>query len=140
MSSKPETPVRSPDQRIVFFDGLCHLCNGFVDHLILHDPEHRLHFAPLQGETARKFLSPEQIQGGSVIFWDRGKIFSHSTAALRAAAALGGSYRLLRIFLGVPRFARDFFYDIIARNRYAWFGERDFCRLPQPHEKDFLLP
>ena len=148
MSSKPESENSTPDlrpensshPRIVFFDGVCHLCNGFVDHLISQDPEHRLHFAPLQGETARKLLSPQQIDGGSVILWNRGKILSHSAAALGAAAELGGVYRGLKVLLWIPAFLRDFIYNIIARNRYKWFGEREFCRLPRPEERAYLLP
>jgi predicted DCC family thiol-disulfide oxidoreductase YuxK len=137
MSSNSE----SPDQRIVFFDGLCHLCSGFVDYLILHDPQHHLHFAPLQGETASKILDASEREGGSVIFWKNGKKFSHSNAALLCLAELGGVFLFAKIFLLlIPRFLRDFLYRWIASHRYAWFGKREFCRIPRPQEKEFLLP
>ena len=136
MASKREPP----DQRIVFFDGLCHLCDGFVDYLVLHDPQHRLHFAPLQGETARRFLSEQERTTGSLLFLEHGKVFSHSTAVLRSVSLLGGVFSFAKILFLVPRFIRDFFYNWVARNRYVWFGERESCRLPTPEEKEFLLP
>lgn len=33
-------------------------------------------------------------------------------------------------WVGVSRALRDWAYDVIARNRYRWFGQRDGCVLP----------
>jgi predicted DCC family thiol-disulfide oxidoreductase YuxK len=32
----------------------------------------------------------------------------------------------------VPRPVRDWGYDIVARNRYRWFGRTDSCMVPTP--------
>ena len=34
------------------------------------------------------------------------------------------------LFHFIPRVIRDEIYDLVARNRYRWFGRRDTCILP----------
>lgn len=128
-------------RKIVFFDGVCHLCNGFVDAIISRDKTHRLLFAPLQGSTAAELLNKEdRIDLDTVVYFEAGKNYYRSSAVLKILIQLGGAYKLLSIAWIIPAPIRDFFYKKIAKNRYAWFGEREFCRLPTPAEKDFLLP
>lgn len=130
-----------PQQTIIFFDGLCHLCNGFVDFLIKKDQKGHFQFAPLQGETAAKLLSfEERAHLESVILLEGGKKHSRSEAVLKVLCGLGGAYRLFAVGYLLPSFIRDAFYAWIAKNRYAWFGHREVCRLPEPHEKERLLP
>lgn len=128
-------------RNVIFFDGVCHLCNGFVDEVLRRDKTHQFLFAPLQGETAAQLL-PENLrtQLDSVIYFESGQIYQRSTAILRILTKLGGAYRLLTVAGILPRPFCDFIYNIIARNRYSWFGQRDFCRLPTPEERDYLLP
>lgn len=130
------------DQNIVFFDGVCHLCNGFVDALITRDARHRrFRFAPLQGETARQLLSEGDRRSlETIIYFNQGRIFRRSAAILKILTSLGGAYRLLGLAWIIPPPLRDGLYTWIARNRYNWFGEREFCRLPLPEEKSYLLP
>lgn len=134
--SQPGAP-----QTIVFFDGLCHLCNGFVDFVLSRDTKRRLVFAPLQGETAKKVLTEhDRASLSTVVVRDGDRVFRESAAILRVFKKLGGGWAAAGFFLGiVPGFLRDVVYRAVARNRYEWFGERDVCRLPQPHERDRLL-
>ena len=127
--------------KIVFFDGVCHLCNGFVDSVITIDTNHIFYFAPLQGETAQKLLpAQDRAQLDSVIYYESEKLFYSSTAVLKILIGLGGLYRVFMFLWVIPRPVRDFVYGIIARNRYQWFGKREFCRLPRPDERSYLLP
>ena len=128
-------------QRIVFFDGECHLCNGFVDTIITKDKTHIFQFAPLQGETAKALL-PEQdrINLDTVIYFESGKIFHRSTAVLKILGQLDGVYKLSAVSWIIPGFLRDAVYKWVAKNRYAWFGKREFCRIPTPSERAYLLP
>ncbi len=121
-------------KQIVFFDGVCNLCNGALNWLIDHDPHNHLHFAPLQGETFRVLKNNETLSDdlSTIVFWSEGRFFTHSEAVLRTCAALGGVWRLARVGLIIPAFLRDILYRFIARNRYRWFGKRDACRLPTP--------
>lgn len=133
--------VEAKSKNIIFFDGVCHLCNGFVDAVISRDKSHAYLFAPLQGETAKELLPPEDLtQLDTVLYYESGKIHRRSAAILKVLVGLGGVYRLMALAWIIPGFLRDFFYNVIAKNRYSWFGKRDFCRLPTPQEKNYLLP
>lgn len=131
----------NPAQTILFFDGVCHLCNNLVDQLIAHDKQHRLFFAPLQGETSSQIL-PEDLrrQIDTVVLCHQGKLYLRSDAIIKAISLLGGFYTLTKVLSLVPRFLRDFLYNWIAKNRYLWWGKRDFCRIPAQSEKPYLLP
>jgi predicted DCC family thiol-disulfide oxidoreductase YuxK len=122
------------NSEIVFFDGVCNLCNAFVDFLIRRNQN--LLFAPLQGSTAAKLLPKDKIENlPSIVFWSHGNIYIESTAALRILARLGPGYQMITVFMVLPKFIRDQVYRFIARNRYRWFGKKDTCRLPTPAER-----
>lgn len=126
---------------LVFFDGVCHLCNGFVDAVITRDKTHNLLFAPLQGETAEHLLPAEdRVALDTVIFYENGRLYHRSAAIIRILAKLGGAFTLFSVALAIPGPLRDFLYRVIAKNRYSWFGKREFCRLPAPEERRYLLP
>ena len=126
---------------IIFFDGVCHLCNSFVDFVVRRDPQHRLFFAPLQGETAAKILPPDQrIQISTVLLFSDKKIWTQSTAILKVFGLLGGWTKVFVVFYLVPTPIRDFLYVQIAKHRYQLFGKRTLCRLPEESEKAYLLP
>lgn len=126
---------------IVFFDGVCGLCNSTVDFLLARDRRGSLQFAPLQGSTAAAHLPESDTRDlNSLVVLDGTNIYRKSTGVLHAAIAIGGVWALLaRVSFIVPRFARDIVYDIVASNRYAWFGKRDTCRLPTPDERSRFL-
>jgi predicted DCC family thiol-disulfide oxidoreductase YuxK len=125
---------------IVFFDGVCNLCNGFVDFLIRQDRHRHLRYASLQGETARKILGPETAnQLASVTFYENGKTWSESDAVIKILSRLGALWFFTQTFWIVPKFLRDPIYRFVARNRYRWFGKRETCRLPSPDERKLFL-
>lgn len=119
---------------MVFFDGVCNLCNGAVSFLIDHDPSHRLRFASLQGATfaALSRERPDLPGLDSFVLWNGREVYVRSSAALRALHALGWPWRLFAALLAVPRPLRDAVYDFIARRRYRWFGRSDTCRVATP--------
>lgn len=139
-------PTAAP-RTILFFDGVCGLCNAVVDFLVAHDHRRRLLYAPLQGETfqavAREVPWLKTID--SVIAMreqpdGRREFFIHSRAAIFAFGQLGGPWLLLGLLGWVPRPVSDSLYRLVARVRYAVFGRRDRCRLPSPAEADRFLP
>jgi len=126
---------------LIFFDGLCHLCNRFVDEVIQRDRKSYFQFAPLQGETARKLLTPEDCsQIKSILLLENNQKYFRSEAVLKILTQLGGAYSLFGLAYLIPAFIRNALYDWVAKNRYLWFGKRDVCRLATPEEKDRLLP
>jgi predicted DCC family thiol-disulfide oxidoreductase YuxK len=120
---------------IILFDGVCNLCNGFVQFVIRHDPAGRFRFAALQSEAAEELLRdlPPRARGiDSVVLIENGRCYWQSAAALRILRQLRGGWPLLYGFMVIPAFLRDRAYAWLARNRYRWFGRRQACMLPTP--------
>jgi predicted DCC family thiol-disulfide oxidoreductase YuxK len=125
---------------VIYFDGFCGLCNGFVDFVLARDRHRRFRFAPLQGTTARaRFGDPGEVDPTTILLEEDGIVHERSTAVLRIIPSLGGAWRLISAFRLVPRPIRDAVYDWVARHRYGWFGKRDACRLPTPEERAVFL-
>lgn len=143
----PETAANTPFseyEHIVFFDGVCNLCNATVNWLIDHDPHQHLRFAPLQGITFDRLREqhPNLLANdlSTVVFYANNRFTTHSEAISRVIAALGGFWRIAIIGLIVPAFMRDAVYRAFAHNRYRWFGKSDSCRLPTPELAQRFLP
>ena len=125
---------------IVFFDGVCNLCQRSVRYLIKHDKKRILKFASLQGNYAKKNLGNRELQSmQSILFFDGNSLSKKSTAILKLSRFLGSYHKVLLFGYILPRFLRDGIYDIIAKNRYTWFGKQKQCMLPlKDLEKRFL--
>ncbi|MCO6358353.1 DUF393 domain-containing protein [Roseivirga pacifica] len=123
------------NQDVLLFDGVCNLCNGAVNFIIDHDPKGHFKFAALQsdfGQEKLKELGYNQQDFDSLVLLSGDKVYKKSSAALRIAKKLSGLYPLLYVFIIIPPFIRHGVYDIIAKNRYKWWGKRDSCRMPTP--------
>jgi predicted DCC family thiol-disulfide oxidoreductase YuxK len=125
---------------ILFFDGVCGLCNHTVDMLLRLDRGGRLRFAPLQGVTAQEYLPATPSLPDAVLLLDTDGLHARSEALVRALATLGGGWRLVKTLRAIPRPLRDAAYDALARRRYRWFGRRDTCRVPSAEEQHRFLP
>lgn len=115
------------------FDGLCNLCTGSVRFILRHEKSPALRFAPLQSPAGARLmrgfgLDPEDAK--TFVLIEGGTAYVRSDAAIRLAAYLRGAGRLLALLRLVPRPLRNWFYDVVARNRYRWFGRRDACMAP----------
>lgn len=123
---------------VILFDGVCNLCNSAVQWVIERDKEGRFDFAALQSDAARRELAmvmdEKEIAAlpDSIVLLDSDGVHIRSAAALRIARGLGSPFALLRLGIVLPRPIRDAIYDLIARNRYRWFGRRDTCMTPTP--------
>ncbi len=129
-------------ERILFFDGVCNLCNGTVQWVIRQDSQQTIQFSALQSETAKlklSFLGINVQKLESLVFLEEGVIYTHSDAALRLARVLGSPWSWVGIFVFVPKFIRDAVYKFIAKNRYAWFGKQESCMMPTPDLKKRFL-
>lgn len=130
------------EKAVIFFDGVCNLCNGAVQFVIERDRKDYFKFAALQSEFAAKTLADFDLEvshGDSFVLLENGKVYEQSTAALRVAKKLRGLWPLLYVFIVVPPFIRNAVYKIIARNRYKWFGKQESCWVPTPELKSKFL-
>ena len=127
---------------VILFDGVCNLCNASVRFIIRRDRKNNFRFASLQSDFAQQLFQQLQFDASgidSVVLYENGKLYVRSTAALKIARGLNGLWFLLYGFIVVPPFIRDAVYDFIARNRYKWFGKKDFCAMPEPGMKERFI-
>lgn len=139
------------DGAVILFDGTCNLCDGVVhfilDHERVRSRADTLQFAAVQSEAGSALLeratTPEQAKllrmgatgsgdPDSVVLIENGRLYTHSTAALRIARYLRAPWSWFAVLTLVPRFVRDGVYRWIARHRYRWFGKTEACRVPTP--------
>jgi predicted DCC family thiol-disulfide oxidoreductase YuxK len=129
------------DKPIILFDGVCNLCTGSVQFVLKRDKEKRFLFASLQSGYGQNLLKqfdlPANAYNSFVLFQDK-KIYTRSTAALKVFQELK-RWKWVKIFWVVPRFIRDGVYNLIAKNRYRWFGKKSECWLPTPELKARFL-
>jgi predicted DCC family thiol-disulfide oxidoreductase YuxK len=129
------------NQPVILFDGVCNLCNSFVNFVMDHD-NGELRFASIQSEegaalTREAGLSPEDLE--TVVVVDGDDVYTKSRAGLEVLRRLGLPYSAAYPAVVFPGFVRDPFYDFVASRRYDWFGERDTCRVPDEETKDRFL-
>lgn len=124
---------------VIFFDGVCNLCNASVQFAIEHDKKNDFRFTALQGEYAKTILPKYNLdltKIDSIILIENNRLYTKSSAALRIAKRLSGLWPMLYAFIIIPKFIRDWFYDIIAKNRYKWWGMQENCWVPTPELKE----
>jgi predicted DCC family thiol-disulfide oxidoreductase YuxK len=125
-------------ENVVFFDGVCNLCNGVVNFLIRRDHKNKLKFSSLQSSYAHGFFQEQKINIkdlNTVYFYDGNSIYSRSRAIGNILKKLSYPYKAIGIVIHyTPEFLGDFLYDFIARRRYQLFGKRSKCRIPTSTE------
>jgi len=129
------TVTNPPSGPVVLFDGVCNLCDRSVQFILDRDPAGVFRFASLQSDTGRALMEAHQLDPdalSSIVVVDGDRAYMRSDAALRIARDLSAPWNALPAFRFVPRFLRDAAYELVARNRYQWFGTRESCRLPTP--------
>ncbi|WP_396589798.1 thiol-disulfide oxidoreductase DCC family protein [Allomuricauda sp. R78024] len=124
------------EKKIILFDGVCNLCNGAIQFVIKRDKKDTFRYAALQSEIGEQLIAERAIDTtkvDSIILIEPGvAYFTKSDAALNIAKEFGGGWKLLGTFIWIPKSFRDVIYDLIARNRYNWFGKKDACMIPTP--------
>jgi len=119
----------------LLFDGVCNVCNASVNFVIDHDASGRVRLGALQSDAGQALLRAHGLDPAyldSLVLLDDGQVFTKSDAALRLARYLDGRWPWLERLRVLPRGLRDALYDLVAKNRYRWFGVRESCRMPTP--------
>ncbi|TYP71454.1 thiol-disulfide oxidoreductase DCC family protein [Aquimarina intermedia] len=129
--------------KLILFDGVCNLCNSAINFIISHDKKKIFRYASLQSSIGQQFLKDRNLDAtalDSILLIEPNVAYHHkSTAALEIAKHLNGLYPALSIFLILPKTFRDWIYDIVAKNRYKWFGKKDNCQIPTPELKSLFM-
>ncbi|MGI9382235.1 MAG: thiol-disulfide oxidoreductase DCC family protein [Methyloligellaceae bacterium] len=128
-------------RELIVFDGVCHMCSGWVGFLLPRDKERRFLFVPAQSPLGRRLLAENDIDPDdpeTFVLVTGGGVHFKSEAILRILGALKG-WRWTAVFRVLPSPVRDWLYDRIARNRYRLFGRRQECLVALPGSDDRFL-
>ena len=120
-------------KKIIFFDGYCNFCNSQVNNILSIDKKNIFHFSALSSKFAINSLKgkiDKKSIGKSIVFLNNGIVYTKSEAVIMILSEIGGFYNLFSFFKIFPSFILDFFYNIIAKNRYTWFGKSENCFIP----------
>jgi predicted DCC family thiol-disulfide oxidoreductase YuxK len=130
------------DKKIIVFDGICLLCNSFVQFLLKRDKSKQFYFTTAQSTFAQELNKTKPFSMSSldsVIYLQNGRVLTESTAILSILTDLGGMWRLFVLFKLVPPFIRNAMYRFCARRRYRVFGMRESCMVPDPEWSDRFM-
>jgi predicted DCC family thiol-disulfide oxidoreductase YuxK len=133
-AQKDETAGSATASTIVLFDGVCNFCNGTVRFIAQRDRNGVLYFASQQSAQGANLLAQHGVKTdlSTIVFIENGRVYQKSSAVLRIARYLSGAWPLVAVFVAVPSVIRDAVYDLVARNRYRWWGRTEECPVPAP--------
>jgi len=122
----------SEEHPILFFDGVCNLCNATIQWIIKNDPNHIFRFTTLQDH-----ISSENYN--SVLALYQGKKYEESEVVLLVLQQLNKYWLLRKLAHFTPKRIADRIYQWVANNRYSWFGKKDHCMLPSEEIKKLFV-
>ena len=128
--------------KVIFYDGLCPMCNSWVKRILRWDKKRIFHFSPLEGDFAKNTLEkifPDYLKENTIVFYDEGHISVRSTAALNIVRQLGLPYSLFAIGYILPAAMRDVIYRWVANRRYRYGARYESCPMPPPEERTRFL-
>lgn len=120
-------------KNIIYFDGVCILCNWAIRFIIRYDKKEVFRFSSLQSDFSKKqllYMNGQGIKINSVVYQDGNHFYTRSDAVLEILKKIGGIWKLFYAFKIIPKSARDWLYELIAKNRYFLFGKRNSCMIP----------
>ena len=120
-------------KKIVLFDGVCNYFNDKINFIIKNDKQDVFRFVALQSETGQKIIKYLGIDNSidSIILYEPGyAYFIKSEAVFRIIKHLSSAVKLLLVFNFIPTSTKNVFYDLIAKNRYNWYGKKESCMMP----------
>ena len=132
------------DKKVIYFDGVCNLCNFFVQFIIKHDNKKQFFFVSLQSDIARNALPKTFTYQNtkplkSIVYTHQDQIKTRSDAVLSILKDLGGLWKIIYAFIIIPSFLRNPLYDIIAKYRYFLFGKKTQCVMPTSEIKSRFI-
>ena len=135
-------PAFPDDRPVVVFDGHCVMCSGFARFILRHDRAGRYRLLPAQTPLGRALythfgLDPLDFQTNILV--ENGVAWFKSESSIRIFAGLGFPWSIVKLSRVLPARWRDALYEIVARNRFRWFGRSDACMMPEPRFADRFL-
>ena len=127
---------------ILLFDGVCNVCSEYVQFVLKRDRDGFFHFASLQSDVGKALLEKHGLSTDTldtVVMIENNKAYTRSDVGIKMTPHLGSLWPLLYGLIIIPKPIRDWVYDLIAKNRYRWFGKKETCMIPAPEWKERFL-
>lgn len=118
---------------IVVFDGVCVLCSGSMHFIQKHDTRDAFRFVLAQsllGQSLFRHYGLPAENFDTVLVLDDGVLRTKLDAFAAVMRRLPGAWRVLSSARFIPSLIADLMYDLVAKNRYRWFGKREACLMP----------
>lgn len=131
----------SYDHPILIFDGVCNLCNVFINEIIKRDENKIMRYTTLQSDTFQQLTKgfSQPLETDSVLLIKNGNLYSESDVAIQVFYLLGYPWRILYLLRWIPKGIRNYVYRWIAKNRYRLFGKRESCMMPTEEISSLFL-
>ena len=129
------------NKEIILFDGDCNLCNNYINLIIKHDKKDNFRFATIKsqiGQNIIKNFDLTNVEDDTLFLVKRRCAYTKSDAVIKILSSLQFPINILSLIVLIPRFIRNYFYDIIARNRKKFFKTKSCLGAKQEHAKRFL--
>lgn len=133
---------RDNTEMVILFDGVCNLCNGFVQFVIKRDRRNVFQFASLQSVYGTGLLNHYRFNSKTyetILLYNGKDLDTRSDAVINIVRELGGAWKMVAVLKIIPRFFRNWVYDLVSVNRYKVFGKRDTCMVPTPELKSKFI-
>ena len=131
-----------PDYPVLLFDGYCNFCDATVQFIMKRDHKAKVKYAPLQSEMALSLLEKlgyDSIDMSTAVLVEKDRVYTKSDVAIQVTKYFRFPWPIAQVLVIFPKFLRDPFYDLIARNRYRWWGKKETCRIPSAEERSRFL-
>ena len=133
-------PTFEDGRPLFVFDGVCVLCSSGASWLMRHDRKALINFTPAQGALGQALYRHYDVEmNESYLLVADGRAYTATRGYIELFRMLGGWWHILRVTVVIPERLRDWFYAVIARNRYRWFGKTDYCGLLSPEQRSRLM-
>jgi predicted DCC family thiol-disulfide oxidoreductase YuxK len=136
-------------KNILLFDGVCHVCDGFVSFILRWDRNEVFLFSSLQSKAGTELIkkhagrlaaiSKAETLDSVILITSDEEVYALSRAIFKVFSILGWPWKAFAVFSFLPASLTDFFYKVFASNRYRLFGKRDVCRIPTAEERARFL-
>lgn len=111
----------------IYYDGYCKLCSGFIRLIIKYSKPGTFNYTPLQDATIH---IPAGFSDTVILETNDGNILAYSDAVSMVLSNMSAPFRIINVLLKMfPKSLRNKGYEIIAKNRYSWFGKYDQCQI-----------
>jgi predicted DCC family thiol-disulfide oxidoreductase YuxK len=129
--------MHTRSKNIVLFDGVCGLCDKFVEFLLKIDSSKSLYFSPLQSDLAKSLIKENNTE--TVIFYTNNITYEKSDAVIQIFLTINPFWKILLIFRLIPKSIRDSIYMFISKNRYRLFGKNEICKVPTKEQGERFI-